>query len=124
MSGISVTNDLHEAASGELNQIPDPGNAGTIRVSKSPALVVLRSGGAETRTLAAPTAAGVLLTLNMTVDGGDIVVTAAATVNATGNNTITFAEVSDAITFISIYLTPTTYRWSVLEADGAALSTV
>lgn len=115
-----------ERAVAGINRIPDPGDAGTIVVDRSPAVCILTTGASgETRTLAEPTAPGIRVQLSMSVHGGgDAVVTVAGTVNQTGNNTITFGVATDVIFLESIPLTATTYRWVDAGKDGAALSTV
>jgi hypothetical protein len=81
------------------------------------------STGAETNTVAIPNAEGLELTLNMLTDGGNRVVTVASAINATGNNTITFADTSDFIRLLSIDKGGT-LAWRILAQDGVALSTV
>lgn len=123
MSGKSISRDLHEAASGAMNRIKDPGTTGTIRVDRGNAVCMLVSGAdAETRTLAEPTAPGLFLLLGMAEDGGGtITTTVAGTINQTGNTTIAMADVTDAVLLVSIPLTETTFRWMVVVNDGATL---
>lgn len=106
--------------------IPDPGDAGAIPNSKT-GLVELVTGGAETRTLAAPTLPWLRLTLAFKTDGGDCVVTCATTVNVTANNTITFDTAGEMIELVSVP-SGANYRWRALsclpEGDTASLSTV
>ena len=67
----SVSNTIHNELS---SVIADPGNAGAITVTESGHCPIVTTG-AETRTLAAPSYAGQLLSLAMKTDGGDCVVT-------------------------------------------------
>jgi hypothetical protein len=104
--------------------VVDPGDAGTIPAQAGVCLIV--TGGAETRTLAAPSRAGTHLHLCMKTDDGNAVITvgSSGTVNETGNNTITFANTGEYIGLISVH-DGTNYMWRVCgEADGASLSTV
>ncbi|HYE91767.1 MAG TPA: hypothetical protein VEA38_12135 [Terriglobales bacterium] len=103
-------------------KITDPGNAGAIPVTHS-GVCSLTSAGAETRTLAAPTFDGQIITLACDVDGGDNVVTAAAAFNQAGNNTITFNDAGDCVTLIARRQAGA-LKWSLLVNDGASLSTV
>jgi hypothetical protein len=56
--------------------IADPGNAGAIPVTNGGHVAIV-TAGAETRTLAAPSAAGQELLVYMKTDGGDCVITVA-----------------------------------------------
>lgn len=101
--------------------VPDPGNGGAIAPGAS-GICSLVSTGAETRTVAAPEHFGQELTLAMQTDGGDIVVTFSAAFNAAGNTTMTFADVMDVATLISIW-NGANLRWRICCNDGVALST-
>lgn len=102
--------------------IADPGNGEAIPVTNSGRVAIV-TAGSETRTLAAPTFAGQELLLYVKTDGGTCVITCATTVNQTGNNTITMAEVNDSIRLHAIE-SGSDLRWRVVCNDGAALSTV
>jgi hypothetical protein len=101
--------------------VADPGNAGAIPVYQNGECALV-TGGAETRTLAAPTFVGQELTLYMKTDGGNCVVTCATTINETGNNTITFANTGEAVRLFAVE-EGATLRWRCAQADGAVLST-
>lgn len=107
---------------GAAHEIDDAGNAGAIPVTSS-GHVKLVTAGAETRTLAAPSFAGQILSLSMKTDGGDCVLTCATTINQAGNNTITFNDAGDCVTLIA-KSNGANLRWSVLANDGATLATV
>lgn len=115
----SVTNTIRESLSAA---IADPGNAGAIPVLNSGSVDIV-TAGAETRTLAAPTFRGQLLSIGMKTDGGDCVITCATLVNATGNNTITLNDAGDVV-LLQAKVNGANLRWSVVANDGAALSTV
>lgn len=107
------------------NVIADPGHAGAIG-GATPSVsgrVALVSTGAQTRTLAAPTKAGLQLLLYMKTDGGDITLTCATTFNEAGNNTAVFGDTGDALYLISVE-EGSNYRWRLATVDGVALSTV
>ena len=103
--------------------IADPGNAGTIDVSRS-GYVELTSAGAETRTLPDPTFRGQILDIVFIVDAGDCVVTASSAVNQTGNNTITFTDVGEHTRLVGAYNATDGWEWKTIVNDGAALTTV
>jgi predicted RecA/RadA family phage recombinase len=104
------------------NEIADPGDAGAIPVTAS-GRVPLVTGGAETRTLAAPSFAGQMLQLEFKTDAGNCVITCATGVNQTGNNTITGADAGDHLLLSAIEV-GANLRWRVVANDGWALSTV
>lgn len=107
--------------------ISDPKNGGTIIVNKDLQICEMTSvGAAETRTLAAPTKAGIRFVLRMYADGGDIVVTAAAGFNAALETTATFADAGDLLSLISVTRDSTTYpfRWQTLGGQvGVGIAT-
>lgn len=114
------THDLSKA----FKTVADPGDAGAIPVTgyeRGQCPIV--TGGAETRTLADPTYAGQELLVYMHTDGGNAVITSASAVNATGNNTITFADASDVLDVVAVE-TAAGLVWRVRSSDGAALTTV
>jgi len=104
------------------NAIADPGNGGAIPVTVSGYCPIV-TAGSETRTLAVPTFIGQELLLYIKTDGGTCVITVASAINQTGNNTITMADVRDAIRLIAIE-SGSNKVWHVVSNDGAALSTV
>ena len=119
MTGHRIQADLYRA-----DQPADPGASGRIDPGeRGMCLYNLTSAGAETRTLAAPTREGMVLTLTCGTYVGDIVITSAVAVNQTGNNTLTFGAARDTITLVSIKSGSTIY-WSPVGNDGVALSTV
>ena len=107
----------------EPDVIPDPGNAGTIDVSRS-GYLELTSAAAETRTLPDPTFRGQVLDIVFISDGGDCVVTSSSPVNQTGNNTITFTDVGEHTRLVGAYNATDGWEWKTVVNDGAALTTV
>jgi len=107
-----------------LIDINDPGDGGTIFVPLHNNLVcTLNTAGAETRIMGSPRFPGQSAILLFNTDGGDAVVTIAATVNQTGNNTLTFADAGDFIELRGALLTGA-LKWREVANDGVALSTV
>jgi hypothetical protein len=104
--------------------ITDPSDAGAIPVTGGGVCPLATTGVVDTRTLAAPTFMGQILTLSFAVDNGDAVVTCASGVNQTGNNTLTFSDIGEEITLRAVGTAPATLRWRVLSNDGVVLSTV
>lgn len=105
---------------GAPTDITDPGNAGAISVANSGSCSLV-TAGAETRTLARPTAIGQVITLYFQTDGGDCVVTVAAALNAAGNTIITLNDANDSISLIGVH-NGSALAWRVLNNDGATLS--
>ncbi len=119
LNSPAITNNHY----GPLNNaIADPGNGKAIPVTAS-GFVNIVTAGAETRTLAVPTFDSQQIRLNLKTDGGNCVVTVASAVNATGNNTLTFADEGDVI-FLTAVDIGGTLAWRALGNDGVALSTV
>lgn len=102
--------------------IADPGAAGAIPVTRS-GTVAITTAAAETRTLAIPAAAGLVLTLALTVDGGNAVITAASAINTAGNNTITMQDAGDVVTLTAVQV-GAALAWRVTANDTCAVSTV
>lgn len=102
--------------------IADPGDGNAIPVTKSGS-VAITTAGAETRTIAIPGLAGITIAISMDVDAGDCVITAAAAINQTGNNTITMNDAGDTIVLIAVQVA-SALVWRVLINDGCTLSTV
>ena len=103
--------------------VKDPGDAGAIPVPSGNGYCNLVTGGAETRTLAAPKVEGQLLQFNFKTDGGDCVITASAGINQTGNNTLTFADAGDHL-LLQGARSGSSLVWRVVANDGVALTTV
>ena len=104
--------------------IDDPGDGLAIPVTASGvcALTTTEAGG-ETRTLAIPAFVGQQLTLTLDVDGGDCVVTVAAAVNVTGNNTLTLDNAGETIVLVGTQVAGALV-WRVAANDGVTPSTV
>lgn len=102
--------------------IPDPGNGGTIDVSRS-GICEITTAAAETRTLPDPTFRGQQIDLVMVVDGGDCVITAASPVNQTGHTTITLSAIGGFGRYVGKYNATDGWEWQeVIEDTGCASS--
>ena len=104
--------------------IDDPGDAGAIPVTASGVCALTTvEGGGETRTLAIPAFVGQQLALTLDVDGGDCVVTVAAAVNVTGNNTLTLDNAGETVALVGTQVAGA-LAWRIAANDGVGLSTV
>lgn len=124
IEAATASGDVVEAIKtpGYLNPaMADPGDEGALPVSTSGS-VAITTAGAETRTLAIPGKAGTTLVLSLDVDGGNCVVTAAAAINQTGNDTITMADAGDTIVLTAVQVA-SALVWRVVVNDGCTLTT-
>ena len=117
---MSAHNAAQENYGAANAQLADPGAGGTIYVDRNPCCVNVVTAAAEARTLAAPDRSGLIVTVALKTDGGDLALTV-TNMNQTGNDTATAADAGDAITFTSIAL-GSSYVWRVLANDGYTLS--
>ena len=95
----------------------DPGASGTITVDRWGAMVPIVSATAEARTLAVPTKAGLLCTVLLDDDGGDVTLTVTSGYNQTGDTSITLDTAGDFVTFISVKI-GANYRWRIVAQEG------
>ena len=106
-----------------ITSISDPGTGAAIPVGVS-AHIAITTAAAETNTLAIPTFVGQKLILICDVYAvGDRVVTVAAAVNQTGNNTLTFGAAGDLIVLEGSQVAGALV-WRVTANDGVGLTTV
>ena len=103
--------------------IADPGDGGAIPVTKSGSVAITTTGVDDTRTLAIPALAGITLAISLDVDAGDAVITVAAAINQTGNNTITMEDAGDTIVLAAVQVAGALV-WRMVVNDGNTLSTV
>lgn len=102
-------------------QIVDPGASGTIRAYEDDSIVELVSAAAETRTLPAPLATGVRITLHMKTDGGDITLTVTGGYNELGSTTLVFGDAGQKAVFESVNVGGTlTWRMVYTNIPGAS----
>lgn len=106
----------------EPEEIPDPGDGGTIDVSRSGYCRLSSGGGGETRTLPDPTFIGQVIDFIFVVDGSDVVITSSSPVNQTGNTSLTFADVGDHLRLFGAHNATDGWEWKVVCNDGIALA--
>lgn len=95
----------------------DPGASGTIRIDRDFAVVPVVTAAAEARTLAAPTKAGLVATVELDVDGGDLTLTIEDGYNEDADTSIVLPDAGNFVTFISIKVGASFY-WRVLAQEG------
>lgn len=100
--------------------VADPGNAGALPVART-SVVAITTAGAETRTVADPTTAGITLTVSHDVDGGDCVITFATAFNEAGNNIITINDPGNAFVVTAVQVGGSLV-WRLVVNDGGVLS--
>jgi hypothetical protein len=116
MSGHRAAHDLAKAPL----QLTDPGDAGIIAVDRFGGHCEVVTAAAETRTLADPTGAGLLATIRLRTDGGDLTVTAANGLNVAANTTAVFNAVGEQLFMTSVETaTAGTFRWEILVNTGS-----
>lgn len=103
-------------------EITDPGTGAAIPVTRSGSIELTIGAGAETNTLANPTAVGQELAIvASTVGGGTRAITAAARINQATNTVMTFNAVGDFILLRGIKVAGA-LRWQVVANESVALS--
>lgn len=110
---MSAHNAALELARAQI-EVTDPGNAGTISVDRSPCVVNLVSTAAETRTLARPDKEGVIVSLHMRTDGGDITLTVTGGYNEDADTSFTLSDVGQFVTFQGFMTSAGVYFWRKL----------
>ena len=96
----------------------DPGDAGTISPEMWGQQFPIKTAAAETRTLARPSRPGVLTSVVLNTDGGDLTLTVTGGYTTAGDTTIVFDTAGDVVVFLSVQ-TGTTYQWTVVSHEGA-----
>ena len=114
-----VTNTIHQDLT---NVIADPNNGGAIPVTDSGSVQIVTTG-AQTRTLAAPSNVGQMLSISMKTDGGDCVITVADPHIDGTNNTITLNDVGDRVLLVG-GISGAGFVWRLGFNVGATLSHV
>ena len=83
-------------------RVPDPGDAGTIELKLWGQVCSVVTATAETRTLAQPIRPGIVGTVSLKTDGGNLTLTVTGGFNQPGHTTITMADAGDFVRFKSI----------------------
>lgn len=99
----------------------DPGNAGTIAVDRWGAVVPIITAGAETRTLAQPTKAGLLCLVEIDTYVGDCTLTVTGGYNQAASTSITLGTAGDWVLFKSVKV-GASYYWRVVAQEGTNLT--
>lgn len=95
----------------------DPGASGTITVNRDRAVIPVVTATSEARTLAQPTKAGLICTVELDTDGGDLTLTVTGGYNQDGSTSITLGDAGDFVTFLSLKV-GASYYWRVLRSEG------
>ena len=122
MTAHRVLQDL--AKSTELDLL-DPGDAGTIELDRSMGVCSVVTAGSETRKIGSPQRTGVIVTVCLKTDGGDLAITGkGGEILNSGSGTettATMADAGDVLTLISVSK-GANIVWAILANHGAALS--
>jgi len=122
MSGHNVLQEI--AATNEL-ELLDPGSGGTIQVDRSMGICSVVTGGAEARKIASPQRAGIIISICLKTDGGDLTITGEGSEILNSGlgteTTATMADAGDLLTLISIRK-GSSIVWSSLASNGVAMS--
>lgn len=118
-TSLRIHHDLYRAP----KLLADPGDAQSIIVAEDLQICEMVSAGVETRTLAAPSKAGIRFILRALTAVGTITVTVTGGMDVDLDTTASFADASDILSFVSVSLTATTFRWQILEGNtGVSVS--
>ena len=122
MTAHRVLQDL--AKSTELDLL-DPGDAGTIELDRSLGVCSVVTAASETRKIGSPQRTGVIVTVCLKTDGGDLAITGkGGEILNSGSGTettATMADAGDVLTLISVSK-GANIVWAILANHGAALS--
>ena len=102
--------------------VVDPGDAGSIVIDRWGLVCPVVTAGAETRTLVQPTKPGLLATVVLDTDGGDLTLTVTGGYNEVGDTTVVLNDAGDWLTFVSVKI-GANYRWRILAREGVVTST-
>ena len=94
-------------------KITDPGDAGTIKATMYWQICSVVTATAETRTLAQPDRPGIIVTVCLKTDGGDLTLTVTGGYSQDADTVITMADAGDFVTFIALDIGGS-YYWRVL----------
>jgi hypothetical protein len=121
MSAHRVLKDLFRAfeanGPGVLN---DPGDAGSIEPTMWGQQCLITTAAAETRTLARPAKAGIMCSVVLDTDGGDLTLTVTGGFNDGAETVVTLDDAGDMVVFMSAK-TGTTYQWTVIHQEGTSI---
>lgn len=101
--------------------IPDPGDAENVVVDRQFAVLEIVTATTESRTILNPTTAGIILTITLKTDGGDVAVYFQTAIDASSNTSALFDDAGDTVMVVSVS-TSSAYRWQLLVNSGTTLS--
>jgi hypothetical protein len=124
-----VASQAEQVSQVEYVELTDPGSGGAIPIywgGAKRAYLSIVTAGAEARSVADPTVAGLDLTLCLKTDGGDATVTFASDITQTsGENVATFGDAGDTINVRSVAI-GSAFKWRLVGAtatqQGVALT--
>jgi hypothetical protein len=107
-----------ELYQGPLSQSTHTATSGSIAFDRNLCVIPVDTTlGATALTLTAPTKAGIIGTIVLVVDGGDLTLTVTNGYNFDGDTGIVFDDVKDRATFLS-YVVAGTYYWGLIAQEG------
>ena len=122
MTAHRILQDM--AKSTELDLL-DPGDAGTIELDRSLGVCSVVPAASATRKIGRPPRTGVIVTVCLKTDGGDLAITGAGgeilNSGSGTETTATMADAGDVLTLISVSKGANVV-WAILANHGAALS--
>lgn len=95
----------------------DPGDAGTIAPDLWAQQFPIVTAGIETRTLAQPSNAGIITSVCLDTDGGDMTLTVTGGYNNDDDTSIVFDDAGDLVVFMSIK-EGSSYYWRAIHQEG------
>ena len=98
--------------------LTDPGSGGTIEFTLWGQVCLVNTTGGGARTLAQPIKPGIVGTVVLETDGGDLTLTVTGGYNQPGHTVITMADAGDFVTFQSVKV-GTSYVWRELGKERA-----
>ena len=116
---------LQEIARSTELELLDPGNAGTINLDRTMGVCSVVTAASETRKIGSPQRTGIIITVCLKTDGGDLAITGAGgeilNSGSGTETTATMADAGDVLTLISVSK-GANIVWAILANHGAALS--
>ncbi len=122
MSGHNLLQQISETL--EL-EVLDPGSGGTIPADRSFGVCSVVTAASEARKIGSPQRAGIIITVCLKTDGGDLAITGAGSEilnSGSGTETTaTMADAGDVLVLVSVRK-GSNIVWAILANHGAALS--
>ncbi|MCA9366690.1 hypothetical protein KC887_00290 [Candidatus Kaiserbacteria bacterium] len=121
-----MTVDIPAVLSGMDHEIAEPLDGEKIVVTRTPCSVSFDIGtGVESNSLAAPSRAGLQVTITCRSTGGgsrSISAHAGHTIDKTGDDTMNFDAARETISLVSIRTGSETFQWQIVANDGVDLA--